>query len=76
MIKYFEFENEIEEVKYDQLTTDEFTPIIPEPIKLISNKDFVEIAPKLKWIQILSAGDNHLLTVSNTHLTLPTKPKL
>ena len=40
------FENEIEEVKYDQLTTDQFTPIIPEPIKFISKKDFVEINDK------------------------------
>ena len=31
------FENEIEEVKYDQLTTDQFTPI-PEPIKFIPRK--------------------------------------
>ena len=40
------FENEIEEVKYDQLTADEFTPIIPEPTKFISNKDFVVINDK------------------------------
>ena len=40
------FENEIEEVKYDQLTADDFTPIIPEPTKFISNKDFVEINDK------------------------------
>ncbi len=40
------FENEIEEVKYDQLTTDQFTPIIPEPIKFISKRDFVAINDK------------------------------
>ena len=31
------FENEIEEVKYDQLTIDQFTPIIPEPIKFLAS---------------------------------------
>ena len=37
------FENEIKEVKYDQFTTDEFTPIVPEPTNYNLKKDFVEI---------------------------------
>ena len=40
------FENEIEEVKYDQLSTDNFTPIIPEPTNFIFKKDYVEINNK------------------------------
>ena len=40
------FENEIAEVKYDQSTTDNFTPIIPEPTIFIYKKDYVEINNK------------------------------
>ncbi len=55
------FENEIAEVKYDQSTTDNFTPIIPEPTNFIFKKDYLEINNKsFKLI-----NDNNIIKNTN-----------